>query len=398
MLPSPTGRPPHESGRVTLNKTVLAVRGGMTEYEVLVVGPESRDTGGVAQYVREQRRRLPERVGVDVHDTAAPSGSGALWLLRFVAATLLTALRFPLRERPDLVHVHTSHGVAFYRAAWYVLVASALWRRPVVLHVHGSSFDEFVAGDPPLARQVFDRCSAVVVLSPYWREALADHVEPAALVVVPNAVEANRYAPSYDADPPHVAFVSNLIERKGVTDLAAALERVQASHEFKVDIAGDGPLAPVATDLAETYPDVESHGYVSEQRKRELLERATVYALPTHAEGLPIALLEGMAGGAAVVTTGVGAIPGVIGPENGVLVEPGNTDALVEALGSLLEDPEKAVAMGRANRALVEDRYDWPAVVERLANVYDRVLAGEPLPETGSPVESRPAPGAVADQ
>jgi glycosyltransferase involved in cell wall biosynthesis len=370
----------------------------MTEYEVLVVGPESRDTGGVAQYVREQRRRLPERVSVDVYDTAAPSGSGPLWLLRFVAATLLTALRFPLRERPDLVHVHTSHGVAFYRAAWYVLVASALWRRPVVLHVHGSSFDEFVAGNPPLARRVFDRCSAVVVLSPYWREALADHVDPERLVVVPNAVEANRYAPSYDTDPPRVAFVSNLIERKGVTEFATAVERLQATHEFTVDIAGDGPLAPVATDLAAAYPAVEYHGYVSERRKRELLDRATVYALPTHAEGLPIALLEGMAGGAAVVTTGVGAIPGVVGPENGRLVEPGDTEALAEALGSLVADPETAVAMGRANRALVEERYDWPAVVERLATVYDRVLAGEPLPESGVAVRDRPEAGAVADQ
>lgn len=370
----------------------------MSEYDVLVVGPASRDTGGVAQYVREQRQRLPARVGVAVHDTAAPSGSGPLWLLRFVAATLLTALRFPLRERPDLVHVHTSHGVAFYRAAWYVLVASALWRRPVVLHVHGSSFDEFVARDPPLARRVFDRCAAVVVLSPYWREALTDHVDPARLVVVPNAVEAERYDPAYDTDPPRVAFVSNLIERKGVTEFAAAVHRLQADHEFAVDIAGDGPLAPVVTDLAEAHDAVDYHGYVSEQRKRELLERASVYVLPTYAEGLPIALLEGMAGGAAVVTTGVGAIPGVVGEENGRLVEPGDTDALAAAVADLLADPQTAVAMGRTNRRLVEDRYDWPAVVDRLATVYDRVLAGEPLPEDGAAVRDRAEAGAVADQ
>ncbi|WP_121823387.1 glycosyltransferase family 4 protein [Halostella salina] len=350
--------------------------------DLLVVGPESRATGGVARYVTEQRARLPDDVDPRVYDVGTPRGEGLRWFLAALLVSLRAAVLFPFRSRPDAVHVHSSHGFAFYRASFYVLFAALVWQRPVVLHIHGSSFDDFVvdASLPVrlLQSAVFDACDRIIVLSAYWRDVLAHRASPEKLVVVPNAVDADEYRPEFDADP-HVVFVSNHVERKGIGELADAVDDLKrdGAPEFRVSIAGDGPLSDRAEDLAARHDGVDYLGYVSETEKRELIDSASIYALPTHGEGLPIALLEGMAGGNAVVTTGVGSIPEVVGETNGLLVDPGDSDDLADAIGELVANPERAAAMGRTNREAVRERYSWPAAVDRLTETYRAAIPGE---------------------
>ncbi|WP_135822874.1 glycosyltransferase family 4 protein [Halostella litorea] len=351
--------------------------------DLLVVGPESRATGGVARYVTEQRERLPDWVAPRVYDVGTPEGEGWRWFLAALLVSLRDAALFPARSRPDAVHVHSSHGFAFYRASFYVLFAAVVWRRPVVLHVHGSSFDDFVvdASLPVrlLQSAVFGACDRIVVLSEYWRDVLAFRASPEKLVVIPNAVDADEYRPAFDGDRPHVAFVSNHVERKGISELTDAVDALKrnGAPPFRVSIAGDGPLSDRAEALAERHDGVDYRGYVSEAEKRALLDSASIYVLPTHGEGLPIALLEGMAGGNAVVTTGVGSIPEVVDEENGVLVDPGDSDDLAAALADLLADPDAVAAMGRTNREAVSERYSWRAAVDRLTDTYRAVARPE---------------------
>lgn len=362
---------------------------------VLLVG--TLGGGGIHRYVEEQCRHLAGHLDVDVYDMySEPKGSGVAWFVRSLALAALAALRFPFRRRPDVVHVHTSQRYSFVRAAFYALFAAHIWRRPVVLHVHGSAFDDFVeTGTSPAGRlldrlqsAVFDACDAVVVLSPYWKRTLADDVGDGKLVVLPNAVVPGEYDPSYGGRPPTLVFVSNLVGRKGVAELVGALETLLAREDldFRAHVAGTGPRRGTVEALAAAHDAVEYHGYVSEPDKRALLSAGSVYALPAHAEGLPIAMLEGMAGGNAVVATAVGAIPEVVGPENGLLVEPGDEAALADALAALLADPARAERMGRANRAAVEERYSWAAATESLLALYARVLADGDGPPSSADV------------
>lgn len=345
--------------------------------DVLIVGPAGRETGGIAQYVREQAARLD---GVRVHDVASPQGSGPWWFLRALVLAVLDALRFPLAARPDVVHVHTSYGFSFVRASYYVLFSALAWRRPVVLHVHGSSYDEFVATDSWLLsayqRVVYERCSRIVVLSEVWAETLSTVADPDKLEVVPNAVDPSEYTPEDGADPPTVVFVSNLIERKGVPEFLDALRDLEETTDaaYAVDIAGKGPLADAVADLAER-PRVTYHGYVDEATKTDLLESGSVFVLPSHAEGLPIALLEAMAAGNAVVSTSVGSIPEVITNGNGVLVDPGDSEGLAEAVGALVEDPDRAASMGTRNRQLAREEYSWERIASELERIYADCLA-----------------------
>lgn len=371
----------------------------MTAEDVLVVGPAGDETGGIARYISEQRRQLPDHVGVRVHDTDTGSHDGPVALARAALASAADFARVPLRRRPDVVHVHTSHRRSFYRKAAYVLLADRVWDRPVVLHVHGSSFDDFLETDSraarALQRRVFDACDAVVVLSSYWRDVLSDVVDPEALHVVPNAVDASEYDPVYERERPHVVFLSTMYERKGIGEFVDAVDALLDGDgpRFDVTIAGKGPESGRAATLAARHDAVDYRGFVDEPEKRRLLSRGTIYALPTHAEGLPFAILEAMAGGNAVVSTPVGSIPSVVDDDVGRLVPPGDPDALAGELEDLVAAPETVVGMGRRSRERVVEGYSWTAAADQLTAIYDDVTdAGRtgrrepPTPDVDAPL------------
>jgi len=333
--------------------------------------------GGIHQYVERQRDQLPSRFDISVYDmVSGQKYNGPLWVLEAALRALIAALKFPFRTPPDIVHVHTSHSYSFYRASFYVFVAKFWWRRPVVLHVHGSSFDVFLQEAALPARlwqrAVFAASDRIIVLSAYWREALAERANPEKVIVLPNAVDPTLYDPEYGTDPPRIVFVSALVNRKGVSELIESVRTLlgEADVSVDVDIAGDGPRREAVERLASEFEAVTYYGYVSETRKRELLNRGTVFVLPTHAEGLPIAILEAMAAGNAVLSTTVGSIPEVVTDDRGELVEPRRVDTLTATLASLAVDPDRAETMGRTNRRTAAKRYSWDRVADDLVDVY----------------------------
>ncbi|WP_338727598.1 glycosyltransferase family 4 protein [Haladaptatus sp. DJG-WS-42] len=350
------------------------------EIAVLVVGPANRETGGIARYIAAQHEHLPPSVRMETYDVApSADGKGRWWLARELLHAGKRALRFPFQSRPDIVHVHTSHERSFYLSSWFVFVSRYLWRRPTVLHVHGSAFDTFVQSESwlvrVLQRRVFAAATAIIVLSVYWKHILEPVSGRTQLFVLPNAIDPDEYDPHFDVTPPHVVFISNHVERKGIREFVTAVEQLtDAGLAFRVTIAGKGPLSHLAEGLAARYQSVSYVGYVSEAEKRALLDSASIYVLPTHAEGLPIGILEAMAGGNAILSTPVGSIPELIRAENGRLVTPGAADALTAALSALLADPKLVRNMAQRNRTLVEEGYTWQEVAVQLTALYARLL------------------------
>lgn len=344
--------------------------------DLLIVGPSSQKAGGVSRYVTEQHRQLPDYIQADIYDIAESTDGSLSGFFTAFLRSIADFITFPFQSRPETLHIHTSHRFSFYRAAFYVLFGSYIWRRPVVLHIHGSSFDKFVQTDsrPLRAFQsvVFDACESIIVLSDYWRGVLADRVDESKLRVHPNAVDVEEYDPTFEVPEPRITFISNHVQRKGIIELVTAIDRLKQEDVggFRVSIAGDGPEADRSRELAAQYDRIEYLGYITEAEKRNLLDESSIYVLPTHAEGLPIAILEAMAGGNTIVSTEVGSIPEVIDESGGRLVEPGEVNQLVDVLRSLIHDPQSVEAMGRHNRDLVVEQYSWAAVSRELAGIY----------------------------
>ncbi len=103
-------------------------------------------------------------------------------------------------------------------------------------------------------------------------------------------------------------------------------------------------------------------------------QRILIYVFTSRVEGFGLTLLEAMSAGAALVASRAGAAEYLISDDSGVLIPPGDADALVRALEPLLRDPARAAAMGAKARARILAEFTIDAEVEKIAALYRHVL------------------------
>jgi glycosyltransferase involved in cell wall biosynthesis len=116
---------------------------------------------------------------------------------------------------------------------------------------------------------------------------------------------------------------------------------------------------------------VEVLGWINPDQKAEELARALVFTLPSYDEGLPMAMLEAMAAGKAIVVTPVGGIPEAVKDgENGLLVPAGDANALACALSKVLQDHLLRKSLGANARKTVETQFSTDVVLRELSRLY----------------------------
>jgi glycosyltransferase involved in cell wall biosynthesis len=236
---------------------------------------------------------------------------------------------------------------------------------PYVIHLHGSDYDAFWNRQPAFLRHrirgIFEHAARVIVLGQMWRDVVAA-AAPAAvgrIVVIPNATEAPRLPRATSADGIHILFLGRIGARKGVPQLVEALSRMTAVPGWRATLAGDGDVEATRQAVLKLglTSRVSITGWIDAEGVEKLLATADMLALPSFAENLPVSVVEAMAAGLAVVATPVGAVEDiVIDGESGLLVPPGDVDALAAALTRLVIDPELRTRLGATARAVHRER------------------------------------------
>jgi glycosyltransferase involved in cell wall biosynthesis len=177
-----------------------------------------------------------------------------------------------------------------------------------------------------------------------------------------------------------VGMVGRLEEIKGPHVLLEAFARAVGQRPgARLVFVGDGSLRGT---LESTVRGKGLAGRVSFTGTRPdipcVMSGLDILVLPSLSEGLPFALLEGMAAGQAVAASAVGRIPGIVrNGENGLLLPPGDSGALAEALVDLLADAGLRRRLGREARLVVAERYDRRRMIEAYRETYALALAGE---------------------
>jgi colanic acid/amylovoran biosynthesis glycosyltransferase len=173
-------------------------------------------------------------------------------------------------------------------------------------------------------------------------------------------------------------FVGRLVAVKGLPILFDALGKVD---DAVLEIVGDGPDRQALEEKARTIGishRVRFRGYQSQQQVRELLKRTDVFVMSSFAEGVPVVLMEAMAAGVPVVATRIAGIPELVHDErNGLLVAPGDVNAVAEAVRMLLDDADLRNRLAQAAQEKVQSEFNIQTESQWLARILTNTLAGK---------------------
>lgn len=227
----------------------------------------------------------------------------------------------------------------------------------------------------------------VLVCSGYMRQEVCRLLElaPSHVDVIPNGVD-NRVwrAPArsvaaarsrFAGSGPLIGYAGRLVYEKGVQDLIGAVPRLRERHpQLRVVIAGDGPYRPDLQQEAGRLglPDVVSFpGFLSTSELPAVLAATDATVVPSRYEPFGMVALEAAAAGAPLAVAATGGLVEVVEPGvTGLTFPHSDPAALADAVGRLLSDPVNARRMARRARAVVNQRYGWPAIAARTADAY----------------------------
>jgi glycosyltransferase involved in cell wall biosynthesis len=343
---------------------------------IVMLGTSFETHGGISSVVNAYRAAgLFARWPVEYVQTHCDGSRFAKWSCAIGA--FFSMLFLICRHRRAVLHVHAASHASFWRKAVLMTLArQARW--PIVFHLHGGGFATFYEQEcTPLQRRVvrrfLDEAACIITVSERWQAWMRSVTTNPRIVSIPNAVTLPQAVPQ-ERSGALVAFVGRIEGAKGIFDLIEAVNEVSETiPNVRLECAGDGDVDAALRHVAirGLRPNVHFPGWLSARRREELLARATVFVLPSHAEGLPMSLLEAMAAGCPVIATNVGGIPDVITDGvNGLLVPAGDRDGLALALHRLLVDRDLAAKLGHAARETIRRRFTTEHAIERLDQVY----------------------------
>jgi glycosyltransferase involved in cell wall biosynthesis len=348
---------------------------------IVMLGTGFATRGGISSVVNVYREAgLFERFQIIYISTHGDGG--VLLKLRLCIAALLRYSSLLVRRKVALAHVHVSTGMSFWRKLLFVC-PTLLAGVPAVLHLHGADFAEFHRDGGALRRwairALFDRVSAIIVLSASWQEWARRISRNPLIVPIYNPVVVPPASDAALREPAGILFLGQLGKRKGAYDLLEATALLVTRHpHVKLRMAGDGEVDKVRASVERLglQAHVEVLEWVSGPGKSALLDGASVYALPSYCEALPMSVLEAMSAGLPVVCTPVGGIPEAVthGLE-GAVVAPGDIPALADALDMLLSNAEIRRRMGEAARVKIESSFSAARVLPQIEMLYRRLGA-----------------------
>jgi glycosyltransferase involved in cell wall biosynthesis len=155
-------------------------------------------------------------------------------------------------------------------------------------------------------------------------------------------------------------FIGRYERRKGIEELNRAIQMLPGNASWHFDFVGPIPPTKQIRSARVTY-----HGKVMDRDKMiSLIDACDVLVAPSHSEGMPNVIMEGMARGLAVVSTDVGAVSLMVGSDNGILIKPKDVKALASALGEMTGlTADELLAKKQASLDKVRDRFLWDKVI-----------------------------------
>ncbi len=303
-----------------------------------------------------------------------PGLNGWVWL-RFFAHLCWVLWRYKIQV------IHTNS----YVPGNYARLAAALLRVPVTVdHWHG--FTRFNRKRRIICRLLGRFTDLSLTVSQGVKDYLIEicGLNPAKVRVLPNGVDLARLGQhrprtvvrrelGLSATTPLVGLLARLDHwGKGHREFFTALAGLKERYPVEALVIGGGRREEEMRQLAvEMGLTGRVHFLGQRQDIPDLLAALDIFVLPSHSEGVSLALLEAMAAGLPVIAAAVGGLPEVVTDgENGLLIPPKNPEALAAALARVLAEPDLARQLGEAARRQVEEKFSLDRLGREINEIY----------------------------
>lgn len=304
-----------------------------------------------------------------------------------IAASTFRLMKTLVRERNiDLINAQWvfPDGVA---AAW---IAKRLGI-PLVLTAHGCDINLYsrYRSRKPQIQWALDRSDGVITVSEALRDAVLSNyqIDRRKVVCIANGVDRQTFHPGdkdetktrlgLDPVKRYLLFVGQLHDVKGIRYLLEAFSALKqrGKMDFETLLIGSGPLKEHVHGWVRGNGLLDRVRLLGEIPNQEIpiwMNASEVLCLPSVREGMPIVLLEAISCGLPVVASRVGGIPEVVNAGNGLLVEPGNPQALADAIEEALS---RKWNRGEISRRATD--FSWGRTATRYLDAFSSVLSGK---------------------
>lgn len=310
-----------------------------------------------------------------------------------VMATMFRYFTTGYRKASGIVrqwHPDILHSFFTVPAGWVAVRLSKKFRIPTVISLRGSDVpghnpDEFRLRMnllKPFVSQLWRKADSVIAVSQALRDLAYQTMPDGFIDVIYNGINLELFYPPHrprsHEGSLRILTVSRLVQLKGIQFLIQALSRFSTSCEidFQWRVVGDGNYRSHLESKARTLGLTQST-FLRFQSQESLIKHyhwAELFVLPSLAESFGIAFAEAMACGLPVIGTRVGGIPEFVRHGiDGLLVRPGNSDAIFDALISLVKKREQFDTIGKEARQHIEKEFNWRTAALSYITHYNRL-------------------------
>jgi len=360
----------------------LAVALKETGTDVRVIAPAARDLAPREEIegIHVERFRYAPRSmetlaysGNMAQDVAA-SFSAKIALTSFIGSELIRSAWERRSFKPDVIHAHWwfPSGVAG-------MTLASMTGRALVTTLHGT--DVRLAKQVKASRSVFKsvlrRSSAITAVSSWLASEASTIADGIDIDVAPMPVATEKFEPRGDHHSNRFLFAGRLNRQKGLDPLLRAFASMRGIA--MLDVVGEGANAADLKLLASQLgvsDRVVWHGQLKQPELVKFYQSATAVVVPSIDEGLGLVAAEALLCETPVIAFRSGGLTDVIEHERtGILVIPGETAELAAALDRVLEDPERALKMARAGRAVALEKFSPGNAAARYSDIYRKAIA-----------------------
>jgi len=274
----------------------------------------------------------------------------------------------------DIVHIHTSEPPSACRKLPFLLLAKLL-RKKVIVHFHSFSPDTtFRSKYKKVYEWLFSKADVLIVLSPTWERNVKETFPKLSNVkVVYNPCTAEILPTKYEKKK-QILFAGTLNQRKGYADMIMAFATIAKSYpDWQIVFAGNGEIEQgksLATSLGISDQTVFL-GWVNGDAKDKAFKEASIFCLPSYAEGFPMAVLDAWAYGLPVVTTPVGGMLDIAEKgKNVLLFNAGDTDGMARCFKRLIEDETQRKKMAEHTIELSQEILSINQINKEIGELY----------------------------